>query len=239
MKIGYLRAGFTPPQLLGPFDDYVELFRRVFARHWPEAVLRLYEVQRLELPRSPDECDVYLCSGSSSSVFDPEPWIPPLLDMTRRIVQAGRPFLGICFGHQLIAQALGGRVERATGGWGLGVKTLQITEHLPWMTPKRDVVRLHFCHQDQVVRLPPGGRVIGVTGHCPVAALAVGQHCLGIQGHPEFDRDLMTALLDLLDKTVAPTVMAQARESLAMDVDNDLLGRWMGTLFRTGCAPGG
>ena len=92
----------------------------------------------------------------------------------------------MCFGHQAIAQALGGRVERVET-WGLGNRPINLKAREGWMEPDTDPVGVFYCHRDQVLDLPDEARLIASSDHCPAAVLAVGDHLLGVQAHPEFD----------------------------------------------------
>ncbi len=106
------------------------------------------------------------------------------------------PYVGICFGHQLLAHALEGRTERAGGGWGAGVGPMEVCAVEPWMDPPVPSVTLLYLHQDQVTALPPGGGVLGRADHCPVAMMRVGSTMLGIQAHPEFSSGYVDSLLE-------------------------------------------
>jgi GMP synthase-like glutamine amidotransferase len=114
------------------------------------------------------------------------PWISHLLQLIREIEKSRVPFVGICFGHQMLAQALGGEVAKAQTGWGVGVLPLEIVSSEPWMQPPRAEVRIQHMHQDQVQRLPPGSVVLGRSAHCEIGMFRVGETMLGIEGHPEF-----------------------------------------------------
>ena len=96
--------------------DYPELFDALLAPHGVE--LQVFAVDEGELPASLDDCDGWMTSPSRSSVLGEEPWLPDALELVRRIVDEERPFAGICFGHQMLGQAMGGRVERAGGRLG-------------------------------------------------------------------------------------------------------------------------
>ena len=185
MRIGLLRCDDIFEDLRPEYSGYHQLFTNLFAATGDESVeFTDLPVYQGTFPSAPDEYDAWLITGSARGVYEDEPWIRSLL--VRDLDVARAPTLGVCFGHQAIAQALGGRVERVDT-WGIGNRAARITRRESWMTPGHDEVGIFYSHRDQVLDLPSGGRVVATADHCPVAALAVGDHMLGIQAHPEFD----------------------------------------------------
>ncbi len=160
-----------------------------------EATFEFFDVRRARYPYRIEDCDGYLITGSRASVYDDDPWIARLIGFVRDLHHAGARTVGICFGHQLIAQSLGGAVGRAPGGWGVGVHAWKVVRREPWMRPAMSEFRLLASHQDQVETLPPGARLLASSGFCPNAAFAVGEHMLAVQGHPEFSKDYAKFLM--------------------------------------------
>lgn len=229
MIVGLLECDHVDDRFRPVTDgDYPDLFGRLFGAHVPELELRPYDVIGGELPSGPDVCDGWLCTGSRNSAYDDLPWIDDLLDFVRSIAASGRPFVGVCFGHQVLAQAMGGRVEKAVGGWGAGVRGVRVDEPRSWMQPAAAALRLHFMHQDQVVALPPGGVVLGSAPHCPVALLEVGEWMLGIQAHPEFTDAYSAALLADRELRIGVEATAEAAATLGGQADDGTAARWIG-----------
>lgn len=224
-RLGLLEVDILDADLGADFGSYGQMFARYFDRLGGDLTYRYYQVQAGELPRHMDECDAYLITGSRAGVYDDLDWLPPLRAWLRDFHAGGARLIGICFGHQLIADALGGRAERSTRGWGVGVRV----EHLeaaawpaPFDPPAAHDLRLLYSHRDQVTRLPSGAVTLAGSDFCPHAALAIGATLVGFQGHPEFTRDYLRALMARRREHLGET-----RYSAALATDEDILGRWL------------
>lgn len=229
-RLGLLEADILDADLGADFGSYGQMFARYFDRLGGDLAYRYYQVQAGELPRHIDECDAYLITGSRAGVYDDLDWLPPLRAWLRDFHAGGARLIGICFGHQLIADALGGRAERSTRGWGVGVRAEHL-EAAAWPAPlgppaARDL-RLLYSHRDQVTRLPSGAVTLAGSDFCPHAALAIGATLVGFQGHPEFTRDYLRALMARRREHLGETRYSTALASLAQATDEDILGRWL------------
>ena len=129
-------------------------------------------------------------------MYDDEPWIEPLAGFVRAVHDARVPCVGICFGHQLLAHALGGRTERAAVGWGVGALPMTVTDHEPWMEPELATVTLLYSHQDQVTALPADGGCSRRPPTAPSPCSRSASDLIGIQAHPEFGAAYLRALLE-------------------------------------------
>jgi GMP synthase-like glutamine amidotransferase len=223
MKLGLLVCDHVRPEFLGISGDYDDMFRRLFADH-EEVEVVVYDAIGGELPADPAECDAWMTTGSRHSVNDEEPWIRDLEDFVRETQTAEVPFIGICFGHQLIAKALGGSVVKSERGWGVGLKEVEVKEDLGLGSSYRVLT----SHQDQVETLPPGGEILGWNEHCPVSMLGVGPTILGIQGHPEFEAAYSSTLMEsrrghlISDETVDAGIA-----SLEEEPESGRLAEWI------------
>ena len=233
MRVGLLECDHVDQRNLGVAGDYRDMFARLFERVAPEIELLPYDVSGAgELPQDPGECDGWVCTGSRWSAYDDLDWIADLSGFVRDARGAGAPFVGICFGHQLLAHALGGEVRKADAGWGAGAHRVDFVRQEAWMDPPLDQATLLFMHQDQVHRIPDDGVVLGCTGHCEIASFRVGRTMLGIQAHPEFSNSYLAALLDARIRRIGPERVAEARASLDAPTDEDAVGRWIVNFLR-------
>lgn len=231
MRVGLLVVGHVDPKSVDIAGDYPELFDDLLAPHGVELVT--YAADAGQLPATVDECDGWLCSPSRSSVYDREAWIEPVEQFVHAVVDAERPYVGICFGHQLLARALGAEVARSAGGWQVGVQTYALTRRTAWMEPALASLSLIASHQDQVVSLPAGAELLarGVTGESAVAGFTVGDHAWTLQAHPEFVPTLADHLLAGRVELIGADRVTAARATLGAALDRLTVARWIGTFF--------
>lgn len=195
MKVGLLECDHVAEPLRHIAGDYRQMFADLFQRHAPQLELVNFDVRNSEFPASTDACEAFVCTGSRFSAYDSDDWIQQLKDFVRQVREADKPFVGICFGHQVMAEALGGKVEKAKQGWGIGVHSLNVVKQESWMQPEQAACGIQYSHRDQVTQLPENSVVLGESDHCPVAMFRVGETMLGIQGHPEFPAAYVEALV--------------------------------------------
>ncbi|MDQ1372823.1 MAG: hypothetical protein QOJ09_161 [Actinomycetota bacterium] len=226
MRVGLLECDHVSARFRDHVGDYVDLFGALL----PEVDLVPYDVVNGVVPADPAECDGWLATGSRHSVYDDLGWIGPTVQFMRDARDAEVPFVGVCFGHQLLAHALGGTVEKAACGWGAGVRRLDVVRAEPWMQPARDQCHLHFMHQDQVTKAPDGAVVLGCADHCEVAMFRVGA-MLGVQAHPEFTVAYAEALLTDRTERIGGDRAAEALASLATSTDEAVVGRWVASFL--------
>lgn len=224
MKLGLLECD----DVVGRFAGVKGGYREMFAALLPGHAFRYYEAHRGRLPASASECDAWLCTGSKYSVYDGTPWIAELAAFIR---DTDRPFVGICFGHQMLAHAMGGEVAKAKQGWGVGVLPLEILKKESWMEPALPEVRIQHMHQDQVTRLPRESVLLGRSDHCEVGMFRLGESRLGIEGHPEFTVEYGAALINARRKQIGPQA-DRALNSLKEKSDGPVVGRWIERFLR-------
>lgn len=196
MKIGILETGQPPDELIDKYGDYPGMFERLLRTADPGLEFAVYHVIGEQLPAAVDECDAWLVTGSRHGVYDALPWIEPLKLFLKAAYEAGIPIVGICFGHQVLAEALGGKAVKSDKGWGLGVKQYTVYRKPDWMTGVNQDFALNALHQDQVVELPEGTEVLAGSEFCPYAVLAYRGNAMSIQPHPEFQSEYLRDLIE-------------------------------------------
>lgn len=233
MRIGLLQCDHVMPELKDQFGDYSDFFIQLFQKNSFDLTVDIFDVQHGHYPKDNDIYDGFISTGSGSSVYDPEPWIQKFKTYVQQLYQQQKKFIGICFGHQMIAEALGGKCSKTDRGWGVGVKEVLIHEKQQWMEPGLNRYRLLVSHQDQITKLPRDARVIGGNRHCPYSMIAVGEHFLGIQAHPEFIPAYADKLMQMRMDRIGLTVIRAAEKTLHQETDESALARWMVTFWET------
>lgn len=193
MRIGILQCGQSPEQLRDSLGDYPDMFMRFLGNRGFE--FRVWHVEDMDFPADIHDADGWLLTGSRHGAYEGHAFIPPLEDFIRRAYAAAVPLVGICFGHQIIAQALGGKVVKHPGGWVVGAQDYDFGG---------EKVTLNAWHQDQVVTPPDDARVAGRSEVCEYAALVYGDRAWTVQPHPEFQDDFVQGLMDTRAKGVVP-----------------------------------
>lgn len=226
-RLGLLTCDRLWEPLRSAHGDYAEMYSALLRATGAEFELVSFAVHAGELPPRSDVCDAWLVSGSRASAFENRPWITSLLDFVRATHTAGVRQVGICFGHQVLAHALGGRVERASGGWGLGNVELTLRDRAAIPSNVPDRPRLFMAHQDQVIKLPPGAAWLAEAPHCPHAMFVLDDSALGIQPHPEFSAEFMRDMTLDHSLNLPEALRAQALASYAAPVDSLVVGDWI------------
>ena len=223
--IGILETGTPPGDLAARHGRYDAMMRALLG---PDAATRTYDIPAGEWPADVAAHPAYLITGSSAGVYDPLPWIAPLKDFIRR-AQPHAKLVGICFGHQIMAEALGGRVEKSHKGWGVGLHDYAVVAAMPWMgeaAPAR--IAVAASHQDQVVEPPPGATVILASAFTPYAALLYGGGgAVSMQFHPEFTHAFASELVERRRAALPDGMADRAMASLQGESDAARVAGWV------------
>ncbi|WP_017342593.1 type 1 glutamine amidotransferase [Halorubrum sp. T3] len=139
------------------------------------------------------EFDGVVVTGSRSSVYWDEAWIPPLVDYVAEAAEAGCPVLGVCYGHQVLAEALGGRVA-GMDGFEIGYNEIRRVRDDPLFEGIDESFTAFTTHGDAVVELPPSATLLAENDR-GVHAFRDG-HCWGVQFHPEYDVETAREVTD-------------------------------------------
>jgi GMP synthase-like glutamine amidotransferase len=224
MLIGILQTGHAPDAVRPDHGDYPDLFQRLLAGQG--FTFRTFAVVDGQFPAGPGDADGWLITGSRFGAYEDHPWIPPLEDLIRAIRAAGKPLVGICFGHQIIAQALGGKVEKFAGGWSVGRTEYDFGG---------ETVALNAWHQDQVTVRPDGAQVCATSDFCENAALVYGDRIFTVQAHPEFHRGFTADLIEKRGRGLVPDpLLDAATDRLSLPLDDERLGQRIADFLRQG-----
>ena len=232
MHIAIIETGAPPEALLAKHPTYPAMMQRLIAPlapHFSFSTHRVFDGGRV--PR-PGEFDGLVIMGSAAGVYEDHPWITPLEDLIRAAAAADKPQVGVCFGHQLMAQAFGGKVEKSDKGWGIGVHRYHVAGSEGWMKPAPTKIACAVSHQDQVIAPPPGARTLAASPFCPHAVLSYAQGpAISFQMHPEFDHQYAADLIGVRRNRYGEAMADAALSSLNERSDRDLLAQWMVNFF--------
>ena len=237
MKIGILETGLPPKELSDVYGRYGEMFVKFVGDEDKTFSFEIFTVVEGQFPESISLCDGYLITGSKFSAYEDLPWIHCLKSLIQEIHKAELPMIGVCFGHQVIAEALGGKVEKFDGGWGVGIHQYTIDQSQPDVIPdSQKTLTINAFHQDQISVLPEGAKAFASSPFCEYAGLVYGDKILTVQAHPEFSIPFTDALISSDRADMVPTdrrekALGKLKESDAA-LDSDVLCQMMQKFFR-------
>ncbi|HKX75137.1 MAG TPA: type 1 glutamine amidotransferase [Acidimicrobiia bacterium] len=224
MKVGLLLCDHVRPGFQRIGGDYTDFFTRLL----PELEIKPYDLTEGVFPAEGDDLSAFIISGSRLNVVDDRPFIGQLFDFIRHLDQERRKVVGVCFGAQAIAHALGGEVDPAPGGWSVGIKHIEVVAQERWMAPPAPRFAILHSNAQQVMSLPRGGKLLGRSDAVPISMFSVGGHLLGVQGHPEFTVDYAAILMEARRGTVIPDQVVDAGlASLNDPPSTGLLSSWI------------
>ena len=228
MHLCVLEVGPMPEPARPIFTSYPVMIENWLGPSLPEAEFSSVSLINGETLPAPDAYDGYIITGSRFSVNDDLPWIPPLRHFVTELASLAIPVFGICFGHQIIAQAFGADVNRSHTGWALGSQQYTYSSEVP-----RGNEPAFVFHQDQVESVPSGATVIGSSTQCPIGALRYEHPALSVQYHPEFVTEYMSMLIDIKESSLPKDDIGVARSSVStLPVDNTATAEWAAGFFR-------
>jgi len=226
MHICILHIGFDNDSLNKRHKTSPERFINLLKPSLPEAKWTTIHCLEDNLPNDANGFDVYLITGGRYSVFEDLDWQQKLFDFIRQIYSKNVPLIGICYGHQAIAHALGGHVERFDNGWGAGVTSVNVINQPAWLQPMAEKIYLLAMHQDQVTTIPTEATRFLDSHFCHNSGFYIDDRVLAIQQHPEFTselcRDLIVKRKERIGKQYKP-----ALQSLDIQHQGEYVGQWI------------
>lgn len=229
MRIAILEADHVAEELVMIYGDYASMFKRMLSKVDASLEYDVYSVIDGEFPQDINAADGYLITGSKFGAYDKAPWIDQLGQLIVNLYEHKKPLVGICFGHQLIAEVLGGRTEKAPQGWGVGLSTSRLLKIPGWMRSIPDDLcfSLLVSHQDQVVELPKGADLLGGNDFCKHGMYQIEHSILTFQGHPEFNKEYCLALMEKRKAILGEAVYEKGVDSLAKEHEGNLIAKWI------------
>lgn len=224
MKLCILQAGEINPAIADNLPGYQDMYSALFAENAPSVDITYVQARHGELPALEDY-SAYLVTGSPRGVYDSDEWIGELEDFIRTAYASGKTLIGVCFGHQIIANALGGKAEKSEKGWGVGIRSTPVTTSSDLIPENCESLDLLYMHQDQVTTLPEDATTLMGDDFCPIAAFHIGNQVLCFQGHPEFTKDVVGAIIDLRIDAIGSERGATGHESLKRDHQGAIIGQ--------------
>lgn len=232
MRICILVTGEPPAPLDSQFGDYPSMFERLIKPAAPHFRFSVANPLRGEKLPVVSDFDGLLVTGSPAGVYEEHEWIAPCAELIKQTAAAPKPQVGICFGHQLMAQAFGGKVIKSDRGWGVGVHDYRISQTAEWMSPPSNQIACAVSHQDQVIEAPMGAKILGGSDFCPMGVLEYAQGpAMSFQQHPEFMHEYGTALLRLREDRIPADRFGVGIDSYNNRTDRELMGKWIANFF--------
>ena len=225
MKAAILQCDNVLAKFQPQFGDYPAMIEQMFDGVDLALSFDTYDCRQGQFPGDINEYDFYITTGSKASAYEDSAWIGQLIEFVRQLDKQQKKLIGICFGHQIIALARGGKVEKSDNGWGIGIAGNRIISRPEWMSDGPAEINILVSHQDQITELPDDTILIAENDFCPFFIVQWGNHFLSIQGHPEWNTDYSRTLINDRKAIIPPDRIKAALNSLQIAPDNALFVR--------------
>jgi GMP synthase-like glutamine amidotransferase len=203
--------------------SFPQMFQRMINAADPSVACETVSILAGEPLPEPEGLEAVLITGSLAGVYDELDWIAPLEDFVRAAYANKIPMVGVCFGHQLMAQALGGIVRKSEKGWGIGRHVYDVADGNGLIEGPR--IALACAHQDQVIEPPRGARTFMSSDFTPFAGLLYANGtALSVQPHPEFSVGFARLCCELREGEAPADAVAAAKASLELPLESARLG---------------
>lgn len=227
MKVAILQCDNLLEKLQPRFGEYKHMIQQMFSVIDTSFSYDVFDCRKEEYPDDISCYDFFITSGSRASVYDDEPWIQRLIDFIRKLDRNEKKLIGICFGHQAIAVALDGQVNKSTKGWGVGLAANRVVSTPGWMQQRVSQLRILVSHQDQITSLANGAKVLAESDFCPYFIIQWNNHFLSIQGHPEWNKEYSRALMYERRAIIPEDRLEEGLLSLRLVPDNQIFAQWI------------
>ncbi len=227
MKAAILQCDNVLKKFQSRFWDYPDMIEQMFDGVDLSLSFDTYDCRQGQFPDDINKYDFYLTTGSKASVYEDLDWIQHLIEFVRQLDKHQKKFIGICFGHQIIAMVRGGKVEKSNKGWGIGIASNRVISHPAWMDDEVPKLNILVSHQDQITQLPDDTLLIAENDFCPFFIVQWGDHLLSIQGHPEWSVDFSRTLINERRAIIPADRIKAGLDSLKVEPDNGMFVRWI------------
>lgn len=227
MKAAILQCDNVLTKFQPRFEDYPEMVAKMFSEIDLPLSFDTFDCQQGQFPTDINEYDFYITTGSKASVYDDLDWVKRTIEFIRLLDKEKKKLIGICFGHQLMAMACNGEVNKSDKGWAIGIAQNRVISHPAWMNETPDSINILVSHQDQISKLPENTQVIAESDFCPYFIVQWGDHFLSIQGHPEWVTDYSRTLINDRRAIIPADLVTTGLKSLEINPDSALFIHWI------------